>query len=311
MKGLIFALLIGLTTSILAGPTKLYSEEKASRKGQWILTSYNVRMFGARSLHKQTSEERVLEGILKDIRPDLLAVQEVVGDRRFRKFIAREFRGYKTILSKCGGTGKQKVGFVYNASKFELISMKEDDRLKDPSKGCNEGLRPAMIGKFREYATGFQFVAMSIHLKAGGHADSIQTRQKQYKRLTKIVNGYRKRGQKNLILMGDFNTTEYLARGRYYRSFVNFVDDNGLEDLSENLDCSSYWHGEDRNDNYFHASLLDHVLVSYGVKRKFKRSYTRAKAHCQKSSCRQQTPDSLGLSFTEVSDHCPVVTRLN
>tara|TARA_R110002072_G_scaffold64203_11_gene160043 strand:+ start:29381 stop:30295 length:915 start_codon:yes stop_codon:yes gene_type:complete len=276
------------------------------------LGTYNIRNFGTSesfSSNKSLKDEQSsLRWQLKKIDSDILAVQEVVDDKEFKSFIKRYFPKYKVVLSKCGGNGKQKLGFVYNSSKLRLINYTEDSSIKD-YEPCHEGLRPVFIANFKIITDRTVFTAMAIHLKAGGYPDSIKTRVRQFGILSKIIKKQKAKGNKKLIVLGDFNTTEYKSRNQYYEKFIKFVESNKLTDFSEEIECSSYWNGGE-NDGIFHSSLLDHILVSQEFLSHFWTYEVNNHAHCKRSRCRQETEESLGFTFKEISDHCPIMATL-
>ncbi|MCP4913997.1 MAG: hypothetical protein GY909_12875 [Oligoflexia bacterium] len=276
------------------------------------LATYNIRNFGARELHsnqKSTkSEQSSLRWQLNKLNADLIAVQEVVDDREFINFIKSNYSKYGVVLSKCGGNGRQKLGFVYNKNNLDLLSYSEDASLKE-YEPCHEGLRPAFIANFKFKKNKSTFTAIGVHLKAGGYPESIQMRAKQYKILSQIIRKQKSKNRQRLIVLGDFNTTEYKSRNQHYRKFVKFVRDNQLTDFSEEVECTSYWNGGE-DDGIFHSSLLDHILVSDSFLNQFWTYEVTNHAHCKANRCRQEREESLGFTFKEISDHCPIMATL-
>lgn len=303
---LIVSLIILLIPSEGIANTKILKLEKSGAPALNFAT-YNVRNYGTDEKELTGTNKKVLRSIINKTSADLLAVQEIVNVSDFKRFISSNFPNYKSYISKCGGQGKQKLGFVYNYKKLTLKKAREDLRIKE-KKGCEEGLRPVMIGQFQTKTGSFKFTAMAIHLKAGGMPRNIEVRHRQIKILGQMLREERRKNS-NLIAMGDFNTTEYLSRNFYYRKFLDFVDDSKMIDFSASINCSSYWWGG-IDDGFQYSSLLDHILVSETMWEKFRRQEVEVQSHCKKHSCRQERDESLGLSFQEVSDHCPVVATL-
>lgn len=294
--------------------SNLYAvNDTITTKSRLKLATYNIRNFGSREIsspekYTDTPEEYYLKKELLENKAHLTAVQEVKDANQFHGFIKSNFYNYESILSNCGGAGDQKLGFIYDSSELMLIKYWEDDSLKEKEE-CNKGLRPAFIAKFYHLKLKRYFTAISIHLKAGGFPQNIEIREKQYDLLSKIIRKLKSKGSRNFIIMGDFNTTEYLSRNRHHFSFKDFVSNNNLIDYSSNLDCTSYWNGGE-DDGFFTASLLDHILVSESVDQMFKQFTTSIGAHCLKNRCRESTEFDLGKTFKEVSDHCPVHVNL-
>ena len=151
---------------------------------------------------------------------------------------------------------------------------------------------------------------MSLHLKAGGRQQNADVRLKQYQTISKILSKMRFQGESHFVLMGDFNTTDYLERNHNYNRFINFVEINELVDLATAANCSAYWSGG-VNDGLYHPSLLDHVLISTSLLGHFQVGEVTSEAHCKKVRCQIKGLEELGVSFKEVSDHCPILAKLN
>lgn len=270
------------------------------------IASYNVRNF---SPEKSGTHLKELYKILKSTRADIISVQEIVDDEGFKFFIESYLPHYKVALSKCGGFGNQKLGFIYNSKVYELKRFEEDSRLSIKQSDCDGGLRPAAIALFKKKRTRFTFAAVAVHLKAGGGQYNADTRYAQLKQLTKIIREIKNDNIRHYAVMGDFNTTDYLDRNHNYDRFVEFTIQNKLIDFSEDLECTTYWSGG-RGDGLMHGSVLDHVLVSESLYDGFSHSSTELKAHCGKNLCESLPEDDLGPSFKKVSDHCPVVANM-
>jgi len=140
----------------------------------------------------------------------------------------------------------------------------------------------------------------AVHLKAGGDNRAMTKRWQQYQLMQDLAKEY---ADKNLILLGDFNTTGYNIKDQDYTKFEDFLGNSELRTVSENLSCTSYWHGGLGGDDY-QPSILDHIVIQD----KNMGSVTEVKlgAHCAKVECRPATPGELGVSYESVSDHCPI-----
>jgi len=272
------------------------------------ITTYNIRMFDSKSSPTNKVE---LAKVLKSLKFDLLTVEEIVNGASFETLIRKEFPGYKTILTNCGGAGRQKIGFVFNPLKVKLIESHEDNRISEPGVvvgeyGCGS-LRPALVGMFQELKTRKKFVMVGVHLKAGGSEDSYSKRSKQYKILEQMIAELKRANHKDIIVMGDFNTTGYNANDIDYVNFNDFLSASRAKTVSEKLDCTAYWSGENREDNIEESSILDHVVHTNGFLG-YKAVSAEVATHCIKVKC-NNTPrqNDLGIHYKEVSDHCPVV----
>ena len=272
------------------------------------MTTYNIRTFDLKNSYTNKVE---LKKIITKLNSDFITVQEIVNHKSFAKFIIRNFKGYKLHLSKCGGGGRQKIGFLYRSDKFILEQAYEDKRLSDTGQivgeyGCGR-LRPALVGVFKERKTKKRFVVIGIHLKAGGTPASYETRKTQYKVVSRIIEELRLADLNNILLMGDFNSTGYVHFDTDYVNFTNMLTQSGMRTSSKNLKCTAYWAGHDREDNREEPSVLDHII--YPTKfLSYKRSRATLGSHCKAVSCHVVSAESLGVSYKEVSDHCPVST---
>lgn len=270
------------------------------------VATYNIRTFDVKNSYTNKVE---LKKNLKALKADLITVEEIVNATSFKKFIQAEFKNYEVHLSRCGGGGRQKIGFVYRKDKFNLIKVYEDNRLSDPGNvvgqyGCGR-LRPALIGIFSEKKTRKEFVVIGLHLKAGGSASNYDKRALQYDIVTRIVDELRLADYENILLMGDLNTTGFLSMDKDYTNFTNMLKSTGMTTSSKNIGCTAYWSGTNRTDNIEESSVLDHIL--YPAKfLGLKKSKIELHSFCKKVKCEYSSSSTLGKSYKEVSDHCPV-----
>jgi endonuclease/exonuclease/phosphatase family metal-dependent hydrolase len=240
---------------------------------------------------------------------DILAVQEVVNVEEFQKFTATHYPQYEVALSKCGGMGKQHLGILFNKTRYQLESSKEEDRLSR-AEGCDKGVRPGMVFGLLDRQNNRRLHVIVLHLKAGGQQRNDDERYGQLQILTKIVSELREAGNKNIIIMGDLNTTDYVLRNHNYQRFMSFIDTNQLVDLSAEVECTAYWWGG-TDDGLEDASILDHIIVSRELFDDVNQRNVQSLAHCKKSSCQSAAADVLGITFKEVSDHCPMSAKLS
>ncbi len=275
------------------------------------LVSYNIRNFDYDERQHIPTNKNALYTIIKGLDADLIGVQEIVNAPEFVRFIQQYFPQYGVALTTCGGQNNQKLGFIYNKNKLKITAFSQDLRLasSDPSQQgvCNMGSRPAAIAYFYNMADKYYFSAIAVHLKSGGQDRSIAKRQYQMKILSQIVSDIRTAGINDFVIMGDFNTTEYIFKGNIYNTFRRTIMNMQLRDLSEYVNCTAYWPGQNMNDNTFEPSALDHILVSNRILNGYDPSRrVVANGHCATVQCRKATPQQLGLLFNEVSDHCPL-----
>ena len=271
------------------------------------LATYNIRNFDYDERYRISTNKPYLKKILEEISADLIAVQEINNTEEFRRFIKSHFPHYEVALSACGGAHRQHLGFVYDQRKIELLSTEEDTHFNLNDHNCLGGSRPAFIGVFKYIDQKEPFVAVSLHLKSGSKADSIQKRISQYDLIGRLKSRYEKIGYSHFVLMGDMNTTGFLNQMYDHQAFINMILQNQFEDLGKNLKCTAYWWGL-TDDNIEEPSVLDHILISKSLRSK-SGIETNALGHCQKVSCKSASVDELGASYQGVSDHCPILAQ--
>ena len=140
----------------------------------WKIATYNIRNFkSGRSLSK--TDLTNLKKIIINTEADFLGVQEIVDHEGFASFIEEELPKYGVVVEKCGGSGRQNLGFIYKKSVFELrkISLDMDISLVG---SCTKGLRPALIGDFYWKPGKIKVRFIDLHLKAGADQDDKLTK---------------------------------------------------------------------------------------------------------------------------------------
>lgn len=272
---------------------------------------YNIRNFDYDERYKIRTNKVELASMIQNLKVDVLSVEEINNTQEFEKFVESKLPGFGTELSRCGGEHGQHLGFVYNKNTVELLAFNEDLSIAEPGTpgSCDSGSRPLAIALFQIKATKQKFYGFTVHLKSGSQAASLKKRSKQYQIIQNTMQELKsKTGVQDFYVAGDFNTTEYLARGADYNDLNKAVKNMGMTDLASNLKCSAYyWGGTD--DGIETPSLLDHVLVTPGLV-KVKSPTAKAGAHCELVSCREVPIKQLGISYESVSDHCPLTATV-
>lgn len=265
---------------------------------KWSVSTYNIRNFD-RDPDAGAVNIAELGKIIKDIKSDVMAFEEVVNVKAFDALIKANLPGYLYEISKCGGFGKQNLAVVYNPQVFQLVGRTEDMTFSGKPTGCGS-LRPVLLVTLKHLATSKSYTFGAVHLKAGGNDRAYQQRWEQYLKLEKLAGSYH---NSNLILLGDFNSTGYNIKDTDYERFESFISDSGLRTMSENIGCTNYWTGTLGGEEH-QSSILDHIVVQ--DKNVSSVDSVRVAAHCARTECRPATPSDLGLSYQSVSDHCPV-----
>lgn len=272
--------------------------------------TYNIRNFDYDERYRIQTNKSELSKIINSTQADLIAVQEINNTTEFTRYVKSTFQGFDAELSECGGAHGQKLGFMFNTKKLKLLSFNEDLALSGPGNTgtCYGGSRPAAIGLFEIIDTKQRFYAVSVHLKSGSQNESIEKRLGQFKVIEKIIKSLQSStGVQDFVIAGDMNTTTYNVRGVDYKALQNLASTLGATDLSKSLPCTAYWWGGS-DDNIEDPSILDHVLISKGLVKKTIK--TELGGHCAAVSCKQMAAPSLGMSYSNVSDHCPVSAQI-
>lgn len=276
--------------------------------------SFQVSAFNIRNYDKngENTDKKELVKIIESLDSDLISIEEIYNNTSFEKLVKSSLPNYALSLSRCGGGGKQNIGFLYRKDRLELLNTAEDTRLADPygtvsTYGCGS-LRPGYLGFFMDKETEKKFVAMTVHLKAGSGSQNYAKRAIQYNLLTKITRELRLAGHNDILIMGDFNTTGFDAKDDDYKNFSSMLTKSGTDTASKNLKCTSYWSGENHNDDIEEPSTLDHIVYS-GNLLGLKLKEAKVSTHCQKANCEEVYNSVLGVSYESVSDHCPVTAK--
>jgi endonuclease/exonuclease/phosphatase family metal-dependent hydrolase len=276
-------------------------------KASLTVGTYNIRNFDYDQRYRIRTNLPALTNILQNIKTDLLAIEEINNVAEFTNYVSSKMPGYKVRLSECGGAHGQRLGFVYNAAKLQMLSFNEELSLSIGG-GCNSGSRPLAIALFEIKQTKQKFFGMAAHLKSGSRPDSFETRSLQYKIISEIIADLKtKTGVSEFFLAGDLNSTEYRNRGKDFHMLNRFATHNKMKLITQSLPCSAYWWGGS-DDGVEEPSLLDHILVTPGLMKLHPN--TQVFGHCAKVSCSSAREQDLGVSFQEVSDHCPVTARI-
>ncbi len=271
------------------------------------ISSYNIRNFSA--IEGIPSDIRAIDGatnpialneVLNNFKSEIMAFQEIINGDLFESIINETLPTHQLLMTECGGTADQKVALAFDRSKFELISSIEDWRVS-LSNRCNYGLRPALVVVLKNKRLKKQLAVIAVHLKAGSGDRNRNTRREQHEVLSVVMDELREKSIKDVIILGDFNTTSYFEQTPGATQFQDFMKSNDLRNTSSSLACTSYWQG-DRHDGNMAPSHLDHILHNGRLR------FVSAKvgAHCAQTSCQPTPQAELGDTFNGVSDHCPV-----
>jgi len=143
----------------------------------------------------------------------VLAVQEICGEAPLRKVAAGAGPSWDVVLGTTGGwdDGKtaQNIGFLYDRNQVELLHAEELLNFPRTLESVPIFHRVPVTACFRVVATGFDFRAVTVHLKAGQKAQDEQKRRLESATLHDWVVGLQHAAgeDQDLVVLGDFNST--------------------------------------------------------------------------------------------------------
>lgn len=271
--------------------------------------AYNIRNFDYDDRYKIKTNKPALAEIILKANPDIMTVEEIGNTQEFERFVSTSLPGYTVSLSRCGGRGSHHLGFIYKTSALEMLSFNEDLSITDPggNVGCDTSSRPLVIALFKELKTNKMIYGLAAHLKAGSAGDAVAKRHEQLEIVSNWISHLKTTTPvKDYFIAGDLNTTLFYNRGKDFTALNDFAVKNDLVNATMSVGCSAYWWGGS-NDNIEDPSLIDHVFVSKSLITKNGYS-ANVGSHCGTASCQSKHKRDLGVSYNQVSDHCPITT---
>jgi endonuclease/exonuclease/phosphatase family metal-dependent hydrolase len=263
--------------------------------------TFNIELLGASG--KTTDLDRTA-ALIASTEADVLGVQEIMNLRTARALLRKLPRRFALAISKCGGSGKMRVGYFYDPARVRLVSTTEhQDLAPEPSETCDLERRPGLSAKFERVDTGRAFQLLVFHLVP--YEEGRVARREQWKRAHVIA--AKLANETPVAILGDANSTGFLDDAGGERTFIlDEAKQANMEVVTAPLGCSEYWR-RDRNDakEPLKASLLDHIVATPGLAR---RGSTKLWGYCAALACRVPSEDP--EDFKTVSDHCPITIDL-
>ncbi len=247
---------------------------------EWLGDGINDR------LPRTKEDYRKIAGIIEQSGADILALQEIE-NKKALKLINSFLDGYSIYISRYGGS--QKTAYLVNNS-VDVDYITE----YSPLRLGKRNLRPGLVMKARK--GGFSFVMMNVHLKSTSGYDaaegvinqSIRTRRSQAELISHWVDSLEiTAGEKNVIILGDFNDT---PKRKKDQSLESLVKNEGLFFLTSGLKSC-------RHKSWYN---IDQIIVTESPYERFIRNSVRM--------------ISLDAAFSapevkKISDHCPVTAQ--
>lgn len=269
----------------------------AVRDREVRVATFNIELFPT----MQTDFGRVAATIA-EADADVVAVQEIRDEVPLDWVLAEASRAtgrdYKAVLSPCLATrGWMTNGLVWDASRWSLVDLRHYPGLDPDGEGsCADG-QPGLLGVFED-GDGTRFAALAVHLPA--LPQRYEERRRLWPRVLEIQTRVEAELEVPVLALGDFNSTGVPEDREAERRFIeDLVDAAGFELLTEDIDCTEYWHP---TPDAYHPSVLDHVVATSGDW-----SEARSLGLCRRLACEPVATREMDADYYRVSDHCPVV----
>ncbi len=236
--------------------------------------------------------------MIKDLDIEILGVQELVDPPLFGA-MAKRHLGDHFEFAYAPSNGWQKVGFLYNSEKVEMIG--EPTIYNEVTIGRIDRLRPAFHGYFKAIPNGFDFHVIVVHLKASprGYPERIKQWNELEKILTALPEDERK--DEDVILVGDFNN---VSKDRY-NEFLPLLDSLNYFWIGAEGDSliTNYWR-PDWSKPEIQGSMIDQIVISKDAKIEYIENSTRVGGICADGE--QTITGDFPDYYLKISDHCPV-----
>jgi endonuclease/exonuclease/phosphatase family metal-dependent hydrolase len=239
---------------------------------------------------------------IADVDSDVVALQEIRDDVPLSWVLAEASRlterEYQAVLSPClDVTRWMTTGLVWDASRWTLVETRSYPGLEPDGQGsCGDG-QPGFLGVFDD-GDGTRLAVLAVHLPA--LPDRYERRRELWPRVLEIQRRVQAELGIPVLALGDFNSTGPVDDRDAERRFIEeVVDAAGYHLLTEDIDCTEYWHPQ---PDAYHPSILDHIVATDGDW-----SAARSTGYCRRLECRPVAADAMDPDYFHVSDHCPVV----
>jgi|GEM_PF-6640568 len=263
----------------------------------WLGTEMRYR----KGLRKEEDVKRIADFVTDDLDLEVVAFEEVNTSMRGRfTFKNRERRmsdqqykwlkkymqddGYEFLAGKSGD--KQNIVIAYDRDEVTLLS----DPVELDSPSSSGRLRKPLAARFKSGQ--FDFWVVAVHLKSqigGDYSDRLRAKQAG-ELLDAIENLISVSGERDIILVGDFNAEASDPSVSELFFAGNFYAQTWKGRLTDNSNDVSYLIGS-------FASLIDHIMVRPVDTSELIRQSTHV-----------YSPDDVDSYIDEFSDHVPVWT---
>lgn len=202
----------GLLGLLLAAAPALPAQQPADgtrlRIGTW-----NLEFYGHRRDPRTEADHLRIAAQIRALGVAVLAVQEIGGDEVLGRLAQRIGPAWQAVLGTTGGFREDPhrlaVGFLYDGARVELLAAEELLEFPRRLEDLPIFHRVPVTACFRDRATGFDFRAVTVHLKAGREPADDDKRRLE----ATVLGGWLARLQDgagedpDLVLLGDCNAT--------------------------------------------------------------------------------------------------------
>ena len=209
----LLAVLAGTTTAQDPAATTRPGAAPALRVGTWNLEQLGWRKDPPRPADAHAKIARWI----RELGVDVLAVQEIGGPEPLRAIAAELGPRWAFVLGssgtftarETGETTRISVGFLWNDARVELLQAEELGGFPRKIDKIDVFHRVPVSAVFRDREQGFDFRAVTVHLKAGRGADNERKRGLEARQLAEWFDGLRRdpKEDRDVLLLGDYNHT--------------------------------------------------------------------------------------------------------
>lgn len=295
----------------------LRARPKARATGPHRIASWNIRWFpdgAARGPGEHATDLDWLACVIAALDVQVVAVQEIVQHVRGRaawldlldRLDARTDGKWQEALDDCPGSGRQHVGFLWDAARVTVTKPGPIAELNPGDHACGKNLRPGYAVHAR-FGDGMDLHVVSVHFDSGTTARDYDNRRASLSRLGVAAKRLTANGDPDVLVLGDFNTMgckdcePAIDAAQDVAALDAAADASDMKRLGGGALCTNY-HGS-------RSALLDHALAR-GPNVLAPDARAWVDGSCRDLACRPLRRGEHPQALERLSDHCPLVVEL-
>jgi endonuclease/exonuclease/phosphatase family metal-dependent hydrolase len=215
---------------------------------------------------------------------------------------------WQAEFDRCPIEPVQHVGFLFDEKRVSAQKWNTYPSFNPHGQPCKDQLRPGFGGYFR-FRGGFDTHVIAAHLKSGGEARSFELRAKSFEGAATALSEARALvADDDVLVVGDLNTmgcpdcSPPVAAAEELLRVEKLLGAERLRRVEPDAACSEYFQGR--------GALLDHFLVSPGLRELPRETRARVSGFCAETACRALGSQAMPTAHRKLSDHCPLVLEL-